>query len=215
MAEWVLKGSVKGPQGDPGQDASLPSGGTEGQFLQKTADGEQWAGAVTATDMSDSGVTMYQLNTDGSTPINGLVFLDDDGHNASTNGVISSFTSGSGTGSTIQFSSSLMRGGVPDAQSQLTLISGAVDGRCLAEFSINASNADGESNSIGLGVEEGIGTKFKIDSKTVNGFTDTIKSNAEGSLLPTDKAVKDYISFASDQDFCTFMGIEYDAADWT
>ena len=43
MADWVLKGSLKGPQGDPGQDAQLPAGGTEGQVLTKTSGGEAWA----------------------------------------------------------------------------------------------------------------------------------------------------------------------------
>lgn len=45
MAEWVLAGNLKGPQGDPGQDgqdATLPAGGTDGQVLTKTADGEEW-----------------------------------------------------------------------------------------------------------------------------------------------------------------------------
>ena len=45
MADWVLKGSLKGPQGDPGQDAQFPAGGTEGQVLTKTADGEAWQDA--------------------------------------------------------------------------------------------------------------------------------------------------------------------------
>lgn len=45
MAEWVLKGSLKGPQGDPGADAQLPEGGTDGQVLTKTADGEEWKDA--------------------------------------------------------------------------------------------------------------------------------------------------------------------------
>lgn len=49
MAEWVLAGNLKGPQGEPGQDgqdgqdATLPTGGTTGQVLTKTADGEEWA----------------------------------------------------------------------------------------------------------------------------------------------------------------------------
>lgn len=43
MAEWVQKGNLRGPKGDPGQDAHLPAGGTEGQVLTKTADGEEWA----------------------------------------------------------------------------------------------------------------------------------------------------------------------------
>ena len=52
MAEWVQKGNLKGPQGDPGQDAQLPSGGTEGQVLTKTADGEAWQDAPEA-DLTD------------------------------------------------------------------------------------------------------------------------------------------------------------------
>lgn len=48
MAEWVQKGNLKGPQGDPGQDAQLPSGGTEGQVLTKTADGTAWQDAPEA-----------------------------------------------------------------------------------------------------------------------------------------------------------------------
>ena len=211
MAEWVLKGSVKGPQGDPGQDASLPSGGAEGQFLQKTADGEQWAGAVTATDMSDSGGTMYQLNADGSTPINGLVFSNDDGHNASTNGMISSYSSdNAGTISTIQLLSSLINDDIPDAQSVIELTSGAVDGRCRAGLFIGAAGVDTEKiSSIELSVVEGMDTEFEIDGKTVNGFTDTIKSNAEGNLLPTDKAVKDYVTslIATDEEFDAAFGL--------
>ena len=34
-----------GPKGDPGQDARLPAGGTAGQVLTKTADGEEWQDA--------------------------------------------------------------------------------------------------------------------------------------------------------------------------
>ena len=56
MAEWVLKGSLKGPQGDPGQDAQLPAGGTEGQVLTKTSGGEAWAD-VPQPDMT--GVVKY------------------------------------------------------------------------------------------------------------------------------------------------------------
>lgn len=52
MAEWVQKGNLKGPQGDPGQDAQLPAGGTEGQVLTKTSGGEAWAD-VPEPDMTE------------------------------------------------------------------------------------------------------------------------------------------------------------------
>ena len=66
MADWILKGSLKGPQGDPGQDAQLPAGGTEGQVLTKTSGGEAWAD-VPQPDMT--GVVKYangSLLADGS-----------------------------------------------------------------------------------------------------------------------------------------------------
>ena len=67
MSEWVLKGSLKGPQGDPGQDAQLPAGGTEGQVLTKTSGGEAWAD-VPQPDMTgvvkwDS--SSHKLSSDG------------------------------------------------------------------------------------------------------------------------------------------------------
>ena len=73
MADWVLKGSLKGPQGDPGQDAQLPAGGTEGQVLTKTSGGEAWAD-VPQPDMT--GVVKVgengALESDGS-PVEGLI----------------------------------------------------------------------------------------------------------------------------------------------
>ena len=74
MAEWVQKGNLKGPQGDPGQDAQLPAGGTEGQVLTKTADGEAWKDApeptyttstITVSDWSNLTATK---SVDGVTP---------------------------------------------------------------------------------------------------------------------------------------------------
>ena len=42
---WVKVGSIKGPQGEPGEDALMPEGGTPGQVLTKTDDGGEWADA--------------------------------------------------------------------------------------------------------------------------------------------------------------------------
>lgn len=74
MADWVLKGSLKGPQGDPGADAQLPEGGTTGQVLTKTASGEEWAdvpqptyttSTITVSDWSNLTATK---SVDGVTP---------------------------------------------------------------------------------------------------------------------------------------------------
>lgn len=82
MAEWVQKGNLKGPQGDPGQDAQLPAGGTEGQVLTKTADGEAWADAP-EPDMTGvvkaSGDSVHILTADGTGLSNiGIGDLDSD-----------------------------------------------------------------------------------------------------------------------------------------
>ena len=77
MADWVLKGSLKGPQGDPGQDAQLPAGGTEGQVLTKTSGGEAWAD-VPQPDMTGVvkiGESMA-LESDGS-PVGGFFISSD------------------------------------------------------------------------------------------------------------------------------------------
>lgn len=53
-----------GPQGPAGADATFPEGGTEGQFLKKTATGEEW-GDVPAPDMS--GYVKYSPEADNLT----------------------------------------------------------------------------------------------------------------------------------------------------
>ena len=53
-----------GPQGPKGEDATFPEGGTEGQFLKKTATGEEW-GDVPAPDMG--GYVKYSPEADNLT----------------------------------------------------------------------------------------------------------------------------------------------------
>lgn len=93
MAEWVLKGSLKGPQGDPGQDAQLPAGGTDGQVLTKTSGGEAWAdvpqpdmtGVVKLgpinqfTDSEDVELTQVQVKTGSNGNYARLVSLESGG----------------------------------------------------------------------------------------------------------------------------------------
>ena len=78
MADWILKGSLKGPQGDPGQDAQLPAGGTEGQVLTKTSGGEAWAD-VPEPDLTD--VVKYggaTFSTSRLGTVNSVLFMDED-----------------------------------------------------------------------------------------------------------------------------------------
>lgn len=67
-----------GPQGPKGEDATLPEGGTEGQFLKKTATGEEW-GDVPAPDMS--GYVKYspeadKLTYDDGTEVSAIIVGD-------------------------------------------------------------------------------------------------------------------------------------------
>lgn len=78
MAEWVECGSLQGPQGPKGDDAMLPEGGTEGQFLKKTATGEEWSD-VPAPDMS--GYVKYsseadKLTYDDGTEVTSIIIGD-------------------------------------------------------------------------------------------------------------------------------------------
>ena len=78
MAEWVEYGSLQGPQGPKGDDAMLPEGGTEGQFLKKTATGEEWSD-VPAPDMS--GYVKYsseadKLTYDDGTEVTSIIIGD-------------------------------------------------------------------------------------------------------------------------------------------
>ena len=68
----------QGPQGPKGADATLPEGGTEGQFLKKTATGEEW-GDVPAPDMS--GYVKYdsasdKLTYDDGTEVSSILIGD-------------------------------------------------------------------------------------------------------------------------------------------
>ena len=73
MADWVLRGNLKGPQGDPGKDAQLPDGGTTGQVLTKTADGEAWqdapeadmTGVLKAESVDTVGEVISKIGSDG------------------------------------------------------------------------------------------------------------------------------------------------------
>lgn len=67
MAEWVLKGSLKGPKGDTGEngaDAQFPEGGATGDFLQKKADGTGWFNSEGLLRASYVG-TLQQLGDEG------------------------------------------------------------------------------------------------------------------------------------------------------
>lgn len=170
MAEWVQKGNLKGPQGDPGQDAQLPAGGTEGQVLTKTSGGEAWAD-VPQPDMT--GVLKYAetgLTADGEA-VSLLVVGD---FEAAQLGMATIHGGSTGTG--VQG-----YGGVSNSQL----------------FTIGADNSSasvtldcGDHNFYTTVTNES--TEVRIDSKSVTSITDDA-STGSADALATAKAVKDYV----------------------
>ena len=197
MAEWVHKGNLKGPQGDPGQDAQLPAGGTEGQVLTKTSGGEAWAdvpepdltGVVkTGEIQAVSGITALSVGGDvienlavgtesavSAVGADGFVSMNQSGSAAITNESISLNSSGN------MFYVSLEDG--------LVLLS------------------HGQASAGIVATDSGAG--FTIDSKSVTSITDAIADSPAGSALVTDKAVADYIKslVATDEEFDMYMGL--------
>ena len=140
MAEWVQKGNLKGPQGDPGQDAQLPAGGTEGQVLTKTSSGEAWAD-VPQPDMT--GVVKYDgtfFSTSSYGTANSVLFMDEDAINQisiETRGNEADFVASSDTSATIR---------VQDTEANHEVLFKATPSS--ASFSINSKSVSSITDAI-------------------------------------------------------------------
>ena len=241
MAEWVLKGSLKGPQGDPGQDAQLPAGGTEGQVLTKTSGGEAWAD-VPEPDLT--GMVKFKSTIDGDA----LAKVGEGGQDEFAPDLFvvpSDYDSSSG-----EYPTSFVAMGVGSNGSYLTL-SGegsrfSFDSKTIKAIASDISDGDPDSlataNAIkyyadSVGVPSG-GTTGQVLTKTASGAEwqdaqtidtpvpvsqgGTGATTAEGAALmvfahapeasPTQAGV---VKTLSDQDFCEYMGIEYNPEDWS
>ena len=206
MAEWVQKGNLKGPQGDPGQDAQLPAGGTEGQVLTKTADGEAWQDAP-EPDMT------------------GVVKVDQYSYLSSGDERLSAITLGTNTavGDEQTDYVAVSKGNIA---MQSTSESGNATFNAIASYgAATAAFSGSQSASMVVASENDHvitlyanteGTILGFDSKQITSITDAIADSPAGNALVTDKAVADYVtakvpdvSFASDEDFCEYMGIPY------
>ena len=177
MAEWVLKGSLKGPQGDPGADAELPEGGTEGQVLTKTSGGEAWAD-VPQPDMTGvvkaEGESEKTLKVDGGT-VDAISLLQ---------------------GITIGQSSTFS---IRDIGNQLQALAFSAGDGGIGNVAITCEpgSAGIQIGTIAERVTFGFyqnGPAFSLSrDKSVSSITDAIADSPAGSALVTDKAVKDYV----------------------
>ena len=199
MAEWVQKGNLRGPQGDPGQDAQLPAGGTEGQVLTKTSGGEAWqdvpepdlTGVVKVDQYSylSSGDERLSAVTVGT---NTAVGDEQTDYVAVSKGNITmKSTSGSGTAS---FTAVATDGGA----------TAALSGSQFSSMFVASENA----HTITLYASPEM-TMLGFDSKQITSITDAIADSPAGSALVTDKAVADYVKslVATDEEFDMYMGL--------
>ena len=216
MAEWVLKGSLKGPQGDPGQDAQLPAGGTDGQVLTKTADGEAWQDAP-EPDMTGMATFKSALDADALAKVGEggqdefapeLVIVPSDYDPSSEADPISFVAMGNG------------RDG-----SYLTL-SGESN-----RFSFGSRTIKAITDDVSDGSQASLATAFAVKAYAdAHGMPSVVPisqggtgaTTAEGAALmvfahapeasPTQAGV---VKTLSDEDFCAYMGIEYNPEDWS
>ena len=224
MADWILKGSLKGPQGDPGQDAQLPTGGTEGQVLTKTSGGEAWAD-VPEPDLTDvvkyNGATFSTSDYDFIDTVVVMVndTMDQIHLQASNSG--SSILIGSETSAEIS---------VQDVDANHEVLFGATPSSAL--FSIDSK----QITSITDAIADSPAGKALVTDKAVADYVDahgmpsvvpiskggTGATTADGAAMmvfahapeasPTQAGV---VKTLSDEDFCAYMGMEYDPADWS
>lgn len=175
---------------------ALPEGGTEGQVLTKTASGEAWE------DVPEQDLSGYALKEDG------YVRVDENSNLVRYNNI-------SGTETNASYFKILSNVGSGKIEINPT-IGIKQTANSPIEISVTSSDNGYAKLTSNYDTDATVSTngKLVIKDKEVSSITDDASSGSS-TALATAKAVKDYVSFASDQDFCTFMGIEYDAADWT
>lgn len=206
MAEWVQKGNLKGPQGDPGQDAQLPAGGTEGQVLTKTAEGEAWQDAPDGLPSGGSQGDVLAKTASGEEWSGGYPWVSDmDGNDWTLRGYFSGAernvphltVKANGTsGSKIDLDATLQKLSISGSSPQ-------VDVRTtLGEYVTIKAMLDNTAEIATNG-------KLTIGSKSVASITDAISDSPTGNAIVTDKAVADYVKslVATDEEFDSVFGL--------
>lgn len=182
MAEWVLKGSLKGPQGDPGQDAQLPAGGTEGQVLTKTSGGEAWQDAPEPDMTGVVKVDQYSYLSSGDERLSAITV----GTNTAVGDGQTDYVAVSKGNITMQSTSD------SDIASFNVIASyggasAALSGSQAASVVVASEN----DHAITLYATPAM-TMLEFDSKSVTSITDDA-STGDTNALATAKAVKDYV----------------------
>lgn len=221
MAEWVQKGNLKGPQGDPGQDAQLPAGGTEGQVLTKTADGEAWQD-VPEPDMTE----VVKIAPSGLLEHDGQVISQIHVSGSSTADTI---IGSGGPGSAIitamgQYAAQVVASNGSDIAALLVTTAGPslkMGSKSVTSITDDASTGSADALATAKAVKDYV-DDHAMPSVVPISKGGTGATTAEGAALmvfehapeasPTQAGV---VKTLSDEDFCAYMGMEYDPADWS
>jgi len=188
MAEWVLKGSVKGPQGDPGSDATVTVDPALSADSENPVQNKAVKAALDEKLEVAEAFGMPVIIKDGA-PLRSVIVYDSD-----TVGEVPPET--------------YVAVGLSGTSSRLYAGNG--------DSQIDATASDKESHlSVSFGGKEfvAVATSYEagiaINDKFVSNITDSISGSPTGEALVTDKAVKDYVTslIATDEEFDTYMGL--------
>ena len=184
----------------------LPDGGTTGQVLTKTEDGEAWADAPDGLPSGGSQRDVLAKTASGEEWSGGYPWVSDmDGNDWTLRGYFSGAErnvphltiKANGTSSSkIDLDATLQKLSISGSSPQVDVRT------ALGEYVTIKAKQDDTAEIATNG-------KLTIGSKSVNSITDAIADSPNGHALVTDKAVADYVKslVATDEEFDMYMGL--------
>ena len=175
-----------GPQGPKGADATFPEGGTDGQVLTKTADGEEWADAP-ETDLSGllksdfTGIEKLDANTVDISALGPGTYL------------LSSVEQGTGDYNETLFPDAMVYGNPPSGNNILNVYGGfSGTGIKYLELFINSGNGTTSRYYARTLADGSILSKNAWNKDSVNLVNKVDGGNTSAAV--TGKAVADYVA---------------------
>ena len=184
----------------------LPDGGTTGQVLTKTAEGEAWQDAPDGLPSGGSQRDVLAKTASGEEWSGGYPWVSDmDGNDWTLRGYFSGAernvphltVKANGTSSSkIDLDATLQKLSISGSSPQVDVRT------ALGEYVTIKAKQDDTAEIATNG-------KLTIDSKSVTSITDAIADSPAGSALVTDKAVADYVTslIATDEEFDSAFGL--------
>ena len=206
-----------GPQGPAGADATLPEGGTDGQVLTKTADGEAWQDAP-ETDVSH----LLNADVENATAIDprsvDITTLAPGTYRVTKGAYVDNGEAmGAGVNGT-QFPDAMIQMSEYDSDTVFGILNvyllDADTEYGLYELIIFRAKSSGgyDFKTYAYGKKPSIqvmSDSWKLQYPTDISISNYISANPSNNALTTEKAVADYINslIATDEEFDTYMGL--------